>query len=162
MRNKDTSKTADREDLEKIRRVALNWLTRRDYSQQEILLKLHAKGYACEQSAAVVAELAQAGYINESRFIENYIYWRRGKGYGPLRISMELQARGIAADVIAERLEITDNAWFTEARRVWQKHFKGKLPNDFKDRARQMRFMQYRGYTREHIDSVFGNDSDVL
>jgi regulatory protein len=57
--------------------------------------------------------------------------------------------------MIAKQLQITDNAWFTEARNVWQKHFKGKLPTDFESRAKQMRFLHYRGFTREQIESVF-------
>jgi regulatory protein len=156
MSDKNTSTS----DLEKIRRAALNWLTRRDYSQQEITLKLKSKGFSPEDIQAVVAGLVQATLINEPRFIENYICWRRRKGFGPLRIRMELQARGIAPDVIAERIQITDNAWFTEAHKVWQKHFKGKRPDDFKNRAQQMRFLQYRGYSREQIESVFGNDDN--
>jgi regulatory protein len=160
MSNNDNSKAADHNSLEKIRRVVLNWLTRRDYSRHEILIKLKTKGYSPKDSESVVTELVQTGLIDEHRFIENYIYWRRGKGYGPLRISMELQARGLTSDVIAERLQITDNAWFTEARKVWHKHFKGRLPDNFKDRAKQMRFLQYRGYTREHIESVFGSEDN--
>lgn len=141
---------------EKIRRVILHWLTRRDYSQHEITQKLKSKGYSSEDFACVVADLAHAGLINEARFTESYIYWRRGKGLGPLRISMELQSRGISAEMIAEHLEITDNAWFTQAQNVWRKHFKGGIPADFKSRAKQMRFLQYRGFTREQIESVFG------
>lgn len=74
---------------------------------------------------------------------------------GPVRISVELQARGITPQMIAQHLDITDNAWFTEARAVWLKHFRGKYPADFKGRVKQMRFLQYRGFTREHIHSVF-------
>ena len=144
--------------MKTIRRVVLHWLTRRDYSQHEITQKLKVKAYPTEAIHTVVADLAQAGLINESRFTENYIYWRRGKGYGPLRISMELRSRGIPSEMIAEQLQITDNAWFAEAQKAWQKQFKGKLPADFKLRAKQMRFLQYRGFTREQIESVFGSE----
>ena len=51
-----------------------------------------------------------------------------------MRIRAELLERGITEEFIAEHhLNITDNAWFTEVRNVWQKHFKGMLPSDFKD-----------------------------
>lgn len=109
----------------------------------------------------MVADLAKAGLISDARFTENYIRWRRNKGMGPTRIARELQAKGVAALLIAEHLEMADNAWFTEAREVWLKHCKGKLPTDFKGRAKQMRFLQYRGFTREHIASVLEiEDSD--
>lgn len=105
-----------------------------------------------------MTNLVQEGWINELRFTDNYIHSRRIKGYGPLRIARELQTRGISAEMIAEQLQITDNAWFTEAQKVWQKHFKGQLPSDFKLRAKQIRFLQYRGFTREQIEGVFSKD----
>lgn len=145
--------------LTTIRRVVLYWLTRRDYSQHEITQKLKIKAYPAEAIHTVVTNLVQAGLINEQRFTENYIYWRRGKGFGPLRISMELQSRGIPSEMIAEQLQITDDIWFAQAQKVWQKQFKGALPKDFRLRAKQMRFLQYRGFTREQIESVFGVDA---
>ena len=142
-----------------IRRAAFfTLLARRDYSQREITQKLTAKGYSKlghQTQRQSSLNLAKQAYINEKRFAENYIYWRQKKGYGPLRISMELQARGIAHEMIAEQLQITDNAWLVHARKVWQKHFKVK-PSDFKLLAKQMRFLQYRGFTHEQIESVFG------
>jgi regulatory protein len=106
----------------------------------------------------VIDEMVQSGLISDSRFTESYIHWRRGKGLGPLRISQELQKRGISAEMIAKHLQITDNAWFAEVRNVWQKHFKGKLATNFKSLAQQMRFLQYRGFTREQIESVVALD----
>lgn len=137
-----------------IRRAILNWLARRDHSQHEITQKLKAKAYPPEIIHALVSEFAQQGLINEQRFTESYTRWRQSRGYGPLRISAELQARGISPEMIAEHIEITDNAWLCEVRKVWQKHFKGKLPSDFTLRAKQMRFLQYRGFTREQIESI--------
>jgi regulatory protein len=145
-------------NLDIIRRAAMNMLTRRDYSQHEISLKLRAKGYAGADIKTVITDLAQAGLINESRLTENFIHWRRGRGYGPLRISMELQTRGVPPDTIAEHLKVSDNAWFDEARRVWQKHFRGRMPTDYQNKSKQMRFLQYRGFTREQIESIFGGE----
>lgn len=96
--------------------------------------------------------------LNDQRFTENYIISRRGKGYGPEWITQELRLKGIPLEMIAQHLDIADNAWFTEVRKVWQKKFKGKLPTDFKSKAKQVRFLQYRGYTRDHIESLFDKD----
>ncbi|EKD72002.1 MAG: hypothetical protein ACD_46C00037G0001 [uncultured bacterium] len=150
--------TATTPALKKIKHFALEMLTRRDYSQKELALKLQAKGYHEEDITSVLTELTQAGYINEARMTENYIHWRRMKGHGPEKIFMELQARGISEAMIAELLNISDNAWFAEARKVWQKQFKNQLPSDFKTKAKQMRFLQYRGFTREQIESVFNEE----
>ncbi|TAK73308.1 MAG: regulatory protein RecX [Gammaproteobacteria bacterium] len=143
------------DNLTLIRRAALALLARRDYSQHEVLQKLKTKGFSSDDIHLIINHLLQAGLINEQRLIDNYLHFRRAKGYGPQRICMELQARGLTEEMIAERLQITDNAWFTEAQKVWQKQFKGRLPTDYPTRAKQMRFLQYRGFTREQIEQVF-------
>jgi regulatory protein len=144
----------------KIRQSALTALTRRDYPQKDLTTFLQSKGFPLEDIEPVLETLAKAGLINESRFTENFIHWRRSRGYGPVRISQELQQRGIPEEMIAEPLQITDNTWFTEAQKVWQKHFKNKPPGNFKEKAKQMRFLQYRGFTQKQIESVFLNTMD--
>lgn len=141
-----------------IRSIVMNWLARRDYSRHEIAVKLSSKGY--EQSAidTLLTELSQSGLINEERFVENFIRWRRNKGYGPLRISMELRRRGLPDEMIAEHLQITDNAWSLEAQTVWRKRFKSNHLNNMKEKAKQQRFLQQRGFTREQINSVFDTE----
>lgn len=143
--------------LEKIRRHALFLLTRRDHSRQELRQKLSRKDYAAADIDIILTRLEETGLINAERFAESYAHYRRGKGYGPRRIAMELQQKGIADAVIAEQVKITDNAWFTEIRAIWRKHFKGRLPADQKQRAKQLRFLFNRGFTQEQINSIFKN-----
>jgi len=138
-----------------IRAVALRFLANRDYSQHEMAKKLKSKGYSYDEIALLLAELTQNKLLDDRRFAENYIYKRRTKGYGPHRIRIELQMHGLSDELIAETLKITDNAWFIDIKRVWQKHFKGKQASDFKNRAKQMRFLHYRGFTAEQVESVF-------
>lgn len=135
--------------------IALALLTRRDYSQHELVQKLKSKNCEPEQITTTITELVQSGYLNDARYAEAFIHARRNKGYGPARISQELRAKGIHNEIIAEAMKITDNAWFTAAQQLWQKRFKGKLPTNFKDRAKQTRFLQYRGFMREHIERIF-------
>lgn len=143
---------------DKIKQTAMRLLTQRDHSASELKQKLILKGYTLDEVNPILLLLAQSGAINDQRYTENHIRFRRSKGYGPEWISQELRLKGIPIEMIAQHLDIADNAWFTEVRKVWQKKFKGKLPADFKSKAKQMRFLQYRGYTREHIDSLFDKD----
>lgn len=145
--------------LEKIRRHALFLLTRRDHSRQELRQKLSRKDYDAADIDIILTRLEETGLINTERFAESYTHYRRGKGYGPRRIAMELQQKGITDAVIAEQVKITDNAWFTEIRAVWRKHFKGRLPADQKQRAKQLRFLYNRGFTQDQINSIFNECS---
>lgn len=154
------SHEANKADLTKIRRVILHWLTRRDYTPFEILQKLTVKGYEPAAAQNIIDEFTQAGLISESRFTESFLHWRRQRGFGPIRILAELKSRGVTPETIAEHVDITDNAWLIEAQRIFHKHFKGKAPQDFAERAKQMRFLQYRGYTREQIERVMGEQNE--
>lgn len=140
------------------RQAILNLLAKRDHSQQEIIQKLTAKGYPLEELQEIITDLIKTNLINDHRLTENYIQSRRNKGYGPKRIDLELQQRGIANEVIAAYLQINDNAWLVEAYKVWQKHFKNKA-QDYKNKAKQMRFLMYRGFTTAHIARILEDDT---
>lgn len=146
--------------IARIKRLALDLLARRDHTTLELKQKLSKKGFAPEDLTHVLEELEAAGLINHHRLIENYTHYRQGKGFGPRRITMELQLKGIPETAIAEQLKITDNVWFTEIRTLWHKQFKGRLPQNAHERGRQMRFLLNRGFTQEQIRSVLQGDED--
>jgi len=137
---------------EKIRKSAFYYLSQREHSQQELRTKLERKAYPRQEINSVLDELAAASLQSDQRFMDSYIRLRQSRGFGPLRVIQELQNRGIPAEMIAEVVQITDNIWFMEAKNAWSKRFKGKAVTSFADRAKQMRFLQYRGYTREQIE----------
>ena len=135
--------------------MGLRLLTRRDHSQKELFTKLQSKGFEQDLIEAVVAEFHKLGYLNEERFAEHFLNFRLAKGYGPERISIELKERGISEAIIAKVIEMADNSWPVLAQKVWKKRFKNQYPSDFATKAKQMRFLQYRGFTHEQIESVF-------
>jgi regulatory protein len=138
-----------------IRQTALNLLAIREHSSHELSRKLKIKKFAEAEIKELLLQLEKEGLLSNLRFLESFINQRQRKGYGPLRIQAELNERGIPEDLIEQVLNINDNAWLIEVRLVWQKRFKKKAPQDFKERAQQMRFLQYRGFTQEQIDSVY-------
>jgi len=137
-------------------------LARRDHSTTELSRKLQRKAFNQADIDSVLAALSQEGLLNDQRFMESYIQYRRARGYGPLRIRAELIERGIAQDLIEHQLNITDNAWLEDARKVWKKRFKNCLPKDMKARGQQMRFLFYRGFTSEQINRVLQGDKALL
>lgn len=130
-------------------------MARRDHTEIELQQKLKKRQFPDEEIERAVHQLTADGLQNNQRFAENYIHYRQNKGYGPLKIQAELMARGLSEELIEHLLNITDNAWFLKAREAWQKRFKGQVPDDMKNRARQMRFLQQRGFTRDQITRIF-------
>jgi regulatory protein len=143
-----------------LRCAALRLLARREHSEFELQRKLKARDFESSDINLVLTALRTEGLLSNSRYLESYLHARRQKGYGPLKIRAELASRGISEDLIEHHLNITDNAWFALAQKAWQIHFKGLMPSDFKARVKQMRFLQQRGFTSEHIKSIFRSGDD--
>lgn len=139
----------------KLRCAALNLLARRDYSEAELCERLEKAGYPTEEITVVTAGLIQEKLLDDRRFVENYLHYRRRNGFGPLRIQAELVRRGIDAETIHEQLLMQDPCWQADAKAAWEKRFRGILPADFREQAKQMRFLQGRGFTQGQIESVF-------
>lgn len=130
-------------------------MARREHSVTELTRKLLQRGFVRADIELVLTTLGEENLLSQQRFTENYIHHRRNKGYGPMRIRAELKERGIPEELIEHHLQMADNAWLVMVKQVWEKRFKKRVPTDYKGRATQMRFLQYRGFTQEQIESVF-------
>jgi len=136
------------------RKKAMDLLARREHSVAELQQKLVTKGHDADIVTEVLGQLEQEGLLSDDRFTEAFVRYRRKNGYGPHRIQSELRQRGVSEKMQAAYLEVGDPQWFEQAAQVRQKRFGGGLPEDFKERAKQARFLQYRGFTGEQIREV--------
>lgn len=142
------------------RKQALDMLARREHSGAELRAKLTAKGFPSEIIRAALMELRQSGWLDDARFAEAFIRARSDRGYGPARIRAELKERGIDDDLISSYLDVHDPSWTRRLRNVWNKRFAAKRPGSYAEKARQMRFLQSRGFTVEQIRSVIDGGMD--
>ena len=136
------------------RKKGMDFLARREYGAAELVGRLKAAGFDAETAADAVAGLQSDGLQDDARFVAGFLSAKAGRGTGPLRIRQALREKGIADTVIDAALAADDTDWFEQARRVRRKKFGDALPQDYKERARQMRFLQYRGFDYEHIDAA--------
>lgn len=144
-----------------IRKKAMDYLARREYGRRELVLKLTNAGYVSAVVEEAVGQLVKDGLQDDRRFTDAFIQSRVSQGKGPVRIRLDLRQRGIDAGLVEEVLPEYAQEWFELAREVRQRKFGATLPAEFKERARQMRFLQYRGFEQSHIQSaVGGHDFD--
>ena len=134
-----------------VRHKAMDLLARREHSRTEMAGKLAVRGYADAEIAAALDGLVADGLISDARFAEAFIASRLRKGQGPVRIRMELKKRGVADDIVQVYLDEPDVDWVELAIQVRQRKFGGSVPAEFSKQARQMRFLEYRGFTSEQI-----------
>ena len=124
-------------------------LARREHTPLELERKLAARGCTESAIAAALTALENEGLIDTARFAEVFVRSRIGKGQGPLRIRAELRERGVA-DAACDRA-IAAHDWDALARHARAKKYGAAAPSAFAERARQSRFLQYRGFTGEQI-----------
>ncbi|HEY7378812.1 MAG TPA: regulatory protein RecX [Steroidobacteraceae bacterium] len=125
-------------------------LGRRDFSAGELTRRLAERGYDADAVAPVLEELAGKRFLDDERFIENFISYHAARGQGPIRIAVELRQRCVSSEAIERHLDaVTD--WRERASLARRKKFGSKIPRDFKARAKQARFLEYRGFSAEHV-----------
>lgn len=134
---------------------AVGYLANREHSALELTRKLHKAGFDASEIEDTITQLQQAGLQSDQRYAESFVNSRANRGYGSVRIGMELKERGVSSDIITASLQQADIDWFALATEVRCKRFGEQSPEDFKSRAKQQRFLQYRGFTHEQITESF-------
>jgi len=138
-----------------IREVALRLLARREHSRQELLRKLHQRGFAALATEPVVDELAGQDLQSDQRFAESYVRQRAARAYGPVRIRAELGERGINRALIARALEAKAPDWFAIAATWYERRYGSEPPADLKEKSRRQQALARRGFASEHFRDLF-------
>lgn len=137
------------------RRKAMDALARREHSRNELARKLAARGYDAGLVAEVLDALTAEKLQSDERYAESFVVAHEQRGQGPVRIRAGLLERGVDEALVERALGRLEVDWDRRAREVRRKKFGPEAPADFPDKARQMRFLAYRGFSAEQIDSAF-------
>lgn len=132
-----------------LRARALRLLARREHSRRELERKLMPHAEDPSQLESLLDELTRRGWLAEGRVAEQVIHARRGR-FGMDRIRQELLAKGVAEEVVAGVMPQLKDTELEAARGVWRRKF-GTPPRSAAERARQVRFMQGRGFALDTI-----------
>ncbi|MDJ0956024.1 MAG: regulatory protein RecX [Arenicellales bacterium] len=134
---------------------AIGLLSRREHSEKELRAKLLRRGGTqADTIARVIQDLKQRDYLSDQRFTDMFVQSRMERGDGPLKIRHELESRGIAESTINQYLNQPDQVWEKILFKVWSKKFGEMMPSDYKEWARQARFLHSRGFSSELIRKV--------
>lgn len=134
--------------------VAVKLLSRREHSAFEIRQKLAQRDFGESEIAQAITELQQGGWLSDERYAEAYVRMRRNKGYGPVRIAMELKERGVNDAVVEHYLQADNEIWLQILKQQYQKKYNDEPVADYSDRAKRIRFLQYRGFPLDIIYQV--------
>ena len=146
------------------RNTAIGLLARREHAQAEIKRKLRDRGYDSDVTLEVIDDLTRQRLLSDTRFAEMLIRSRANRGHGPVRLKAELRQLQIPVNQIEAHLAAAGVNWAALARDVRQRKFGEQAPAAMSERAKQMRFLQYRGFTAEQIRAALGThcEDDLL
>jgi regulatory protein len=146
-------KKSERQDLSEpaaVQTALATLLARRDYAIAEAEAWLIQRGAPSGLAAAAVADFVARGYLNDSRYAEKYLSYAARSGHGPVRIARELRERGISSEAIARAMGQGPD-WRVLCEELRQRRFGPDAPASWAEKGRQARFLQYRGFSSDHM-----------
>ena len=160
MRRPSNSASADAHDVKvAVEAAAVRLLARREHSTEELRRKLARKGYPPEIIGPVVEKLAGKRLVSDDRFTASFVHHHAKRGQGPMRIRAALRQQGIADSQVEEALRGAGVDWVQLAREVRRRKFGAATPRSLGERAKQARFLQYRGFDAEQLRAAFRDES---
>jgi regulatory protein len=129
----------------------LKLLGRRELSVADLRGRLLDREHSAADADAAIAKLLESGALDDGRVARAYARTAsKIKGRGRLRVTRELQAMGIAREVIADAVgevfgDLDERAMID---RAMQKKFRGgRKPSTIQERARIYQFLMRQGFT---------------
>lgn len=131
---------------------ALRLLAGREHTRQELRGKLRAHCQTEAELDALLDELERRKLLSDERYAEARAR-QLGRKFGPARVAYDLRAKGVNAETVARTLAGEAPQEYERAQQAWAKRF-GAPPRDPLEKAKQMRFLQGRGFSIDIIRRV--------
>jgi regulatory protein len=147
-------------DPEAARAEAIALLARRDFASGELRRRLEERGFRADVVAAALTGLIEERVLDDARFAQSYVAFHSGRGQGPVRIGADLAALGLTPVEIDAALAAGPD-WRALAREVRVRKFGAQEPASWAEKGRQSRFLQYRGFSSDHIRFALGSDPGI-
>ncbi|NHB57395.1 regulatory protein RecX [Acinetobacter sp. 194] len=142
----------------RLRSYAFAVLTRKEYSKKDLIEKLCLYAQNRNEVLELVDELARENYQSDKRVAEMTVRSQIRKGKGPNRIKLALKAKSIDKDLAKDDMAEVD--WYEEAYQIKVKKYGVDVATDPKLKAKQIRFLQYRGFDMDAIMKAIKRKND--
>ena len=143
------------------RRRAMDALARREQCRFELEGRLAKAGFEPDIIVDTLDQLEAENLLSDSRFAEAWVSSRHRQGKGPQRIRAELRERRFVDADIEAALATAALDWNALASAVRRRKFGSVGPPDYVERARQMRFLAYRGFSQDQIEFAMADAAPV-
>lgn len=142
-------------DPEAARQKGIALLARRDYGSAELRERLLAVPFAPAAVDSAIEALENARFLDDGRYAEHFVAYHSGRGQGPRRIRLEMRGKGLPEHLITGAINETASVWAERAQALRRRRFGVEAPGSLEERARQSRFLLYRGFTPAQVRLAF-------
>lgn len=129
---------------------AMRFLARREHTRAELRHKLVARAQEGEDVEALLDDLTRRGWLSDERFAEQAAR-AKARRFGPIKLAHFLRSKGVGDEAIASGLRVAGVDGVASLEVVWRSRFKHP-PGDEREKLRQVRFLQGRGFA---VDEIF-------
>lgn len=154
------SEQSSKEQFAEAYNRTLGLIARREHSAAELRRKLSTRGYPEQICEAVLAQLQERNLQDDSNFAEEFIASKKRRGFGPLKITAELQQHQISRDLLRELLDEQSDDWLQGCRQAMQRKYGDRAATDQRERLRRSRFLQQRGFAASMVAKVLRENSE--
>ncbi|MCT6700953.1 regulatory protein RecX [Rheinheimera sp. 4Y26] len=141
-----------------LKKIAIDLLSRRDHSRQELVQKLQSKGALYDDIQQVLDWCQTENYQSDERYATLLVRSKINKGYGPLYIAQAAREQGISKELLTQTIEALEVDWFALALGQYQKKYGDKPATDFQDKQKRMGYLQRRGFNGAQIQYALKPD----
>ncbi|OTG82212.1 regulatory protein RecX [Acinetobacter sp. ANC 4648] len=143
----------------RLRSYAFAVLTRKEYSKVDLIEKLARYAQNKDEVVELVEELAKENYQSDQRVAEMLLRSQIRKGKGPNSVKMALRAKNLDKTLVHEDIQEID--WYEQAYQLKVKKYGVEVAKDPKIKAKQIRFLQHRGFEMDAImKAIVQRDDD--
>lgn len=130
---------------------AVSLLARRDYASGELARTLSKMTENREKINKALSRLVECGYLDDNRLITHMIDKHVRKKHGPARIKQEIRQKGFSPELVEQMLEKVDVDWYAMARELKVSKFGEAVASEAKEKNKQIRYLQYKGFSMDMI-----------
>ena len=137
---------------------SLRLLAMREHSEQQLWKKLEQREFDEIEISDAIEKLKSENYLSDTRFAESYLRSRKIKLYGPVKIRLELEERGVSGSIISAAMQHdcdeVPHDWFAIMQDAYDRKYGDSKAEDYSEKAKRCRYLQNRGFESSHITEL--------
>ena len=133
----------------------MDLLSRREHSVFELMRKLKQRDFEADEIDTAIEILQQDNLQSDNRFVESLVNSKINAGFGPIKIRHELRQKGVSDELVGDYFSGLEVDWQSSMSAQRIKKFGTGIPVEYKEKMKQARFLQNRGFSPESVMRLF-------